>query len=266
MAKKKELEQDGQSELATSQHAPLAAAPDYITEGRDGFENLETTDLVFPRAVLMQALSPAVQDTEEYKAGDIVNSISMELIAARKTTRIIVPLKFWHEWIQWNPRSKGGGIAERSIDPRGPLADDCRKNIKIQDGDKEVRKVTEYLVFLVQPIDLQQMPDPSTMFCICCAKTNFKHGRRLLTLARMRGNKPLYAGAYAFTSATETNKKIGADFWVYNFSNAGWAPKEIFEELKAQYESLKDRTVTSAEPTVGESDEGVEEGAQKAGI
>lgn len=266
MSKKKESES---TELARGQQNALAPAPDYIEDSREGFENMTAADLVFPRAVLMQALSPQVQDTEEFSSGDIVNSVSNTLIAAREQVRTIVPLKFWHEWIEWRPRSEGGGMGERSTDPNSELAKIAHAGTKVKDGEKTVQKVTEYLVFLVLPIDEQQMPDPANMFCVCCAKTNYRHGRKLLTLARMRGNKPLYAGAYTFNAAKQTNKKVGADYYVFNFANNGWAPQEIYEALKRMYDQYRDQNVVAAAPqSDGESepDGDVGDAAEKAGI
>jgi len=245
-----------QTELAKAQDAPLAV-PSYITEGAQGFEHQQAGDLVFPRAILMQGLSPRVAD-KAAEAGEIYNSVTEELIAAISQKRAIVPVMFWHEWIEWSARIEGGGMVARSQDPEGALAKRCKGGeTSINEQGREVPSITEYMVFLVQPVDVENPLDASQMFCICCARTNYKHGRKLLTLARMRGNKPLFAGVYNFYAVEERNK-VGQRYYVFNFTNAGWAPEAVFENLKLEHARLKDTVVSAAAPVHEEEGSTVE--------
>lgn len=210
------------------------AIPDYVKRGdRAGFENVDTADYLFPRAVLMQPLSPAVQE-ERFSAGDIVNSLTEEILVAKNETVEIVPVLFWKEWIEWRARSEGGGILDRSRDPQGTLAQraaagETRVEKNEAGADQEVRAVRDYMVFLVQPLRADGTADPRDMICLSCAKTNLKHARKLLTLARLRGEVPLFAGKYTFGSQLEENKRISVKYWAFSFTNAGWTSAEIYK-------------------------------------
>lgn len=239
-------------ELAKRPESQLAPAPDYITAGNAGFENQQAGDLVFPRAMLMQALSPQVQNSK-FSPGDVVNSITEELITKADQPRAVVPIKFWHEWIEWGSRDSGGGILDRSQDPNGELAKRCKAGEKIISMGREVPAITEYMVFLFQPVDTENPCDASKMFCACCARTNYKHARKLLTLARLRGNKPLYAGVYNMTPKREQNTK-NQSYYVFTFSNAGWAPKEVFQELEVRFQQMSGVNISSAAPEQGEGE------------
>lgn len=242
------------TDLATTNTGALAPAPSYITDGAAGFENQQQGDLVFPRAVLMQALSPAVAD-KNAEAGQIVNSVTNDVFAEPGQKRAVVPVMFWHEWIEWGDRDAGGGMIDRSQDPESDLAKRCKAGEKIERNGREVPAITEYLVFLMQPVDTEIPCDATQMFCVCLAKTNYKHGRKLLTLARMRGNKPLFAGVYNIYSIEEKNAK-GQRYYVFNFTNAGWAPEAVFNSLSAEYEKLKEVVVMASAPAAEEERSG----------
>jgi len=231
--------------------AGVPARPDYITEGQQGLEDVEQKDLLFPRAVLMQDLSPQVKE-KKFSAGDIVNSVTGDIIVGCEDQPIeFIPVLFWHEWIEWQPRDEGGGMIEYSRDREGELARRyyAGEMRTLKDG-REVRAVTAYLVFLVQPLGPDGTADASKMFCIGCAKSNLKHGRKLLTLAKMRGNVPLFAGKYTFGPNEETNRKLNTQYWAFEFENAGWTPSDVFEVLTKLHEELKKSTVgtTPEEP------------------
>jgi hypothetical protein len=237
------------TDLATTEETGLAAAPSYLAKGDTGFESMQSGDLIFPRAALMQSLTPSVVE-RVHDAGDIVNSVTDEVICHVGEKRSITPVMFWHEYIEWSSRAEGGLLLGRSQDSEGELAQRARASEKRNEDGREVPAITEYLVFLVQPIDIPDPTDASQMFCICCARSNYKFGRKFLTLARMRGNYPLFAGAYALSTTLTKNSK--GQFYTFSFANAGWTPEAVFKSIAEQYTKFKTRTISAAPPMAAE--------------
>ena len=82
-------------------------------------------------------------------------------------------------------------------------------------------------------------------YLLCLSKTSFKHGRRLLMLARNRKAKdrngqltgaPLFAGKYKMN--TELVERNDLRWYETKFENAGWADAEGFAAARALHASL----------------------------
>lgn len=201
----------------------------------EGLENMRPGDLLVPRLVLLQALSPQVNEGDNI-AGQIINSITGEVWIDKDEKENFIPVYHYIEWIQWGDRDLKEGIIARSLDPNGKLAQMAMRAQKYTDSKGvEQFMVTEYhnIVTIFPEID-DKMP-----IIISCAKTNHKKGRKLLGLARYRGRYPLYAGQYSIQSNMEENQ-AGQKYYVFDFANAGWAAKELFEALKELYSQIKD--------------------------
>lgn len=219
------------SDEIIKQEKQLPAAPEFIQKSSDGFENVRGKDLAPPRLKLMQALSPEVQE-ETFSPGDVVNSISGELVFKRDQEISFVPIYHFVSWIEWG--EQGEGMRNVSIDPSSEIAQAAARGEKsIKDG-KETFRVTEYHNFFVIAVPLEE---PMEMFHIGFAKTNYKVGRKLIGLAKMRGDYPLYAGRYKLSSDTEENKK-SQKYKVFQVRNDGWVDEKTFIEAKKQYEII----------------------------
>lgn len=216
-----------------------------------GLENVRMGDLLLPRIVLMQALSPEVADTGKYKSGDLVDSLDDTLLAESGKPLKMVVLKHFPSWIRWRPRDEGGGVIEDSQDPNGALA----KEFAGYDWkDKEQKKdIVEYHNFAVMLPDV----DLGRIYMLGCGKTNHKHGRKLVSRMKMRGpTLPAFAGLYTVKSETEKNKE-GQAFKVFSFENAGWCPPEILETVKKAYAAIADRKIkVEVDSTEGEAGQG----------
>lgn len=227
----------------------LPAAPDYLEQGRDGLENMRPQDLLVPRLILMQALSPAVVDKNvDADAGDMFNSMTMERWVAEGDLAEFIPVFHYLEWIKWGSRDEGEGILGRSRDPKSDLAISAARR---EQNEKGRPIVTEYHNFVCLFPELG-MDHPVV---IGCAKTNHSRGRHLLGLACYRGNYPLYSGKYTVEAEQRTNVK--GTFYVFKFANAGWASKEEFAFAKEFSENIKGRDVVAHDP--GSEEESAEE-------
>jgi len=84
----------------------------YSTGLGRGIEDVDTVDIIKPRILLLQALSPAVADGLG-KPGEFMNNISNSVYG---NSMIIQPIKYFKTRIKWIPRIEGGGIECRADD------------------------------------------------------------------------------------------------------------------------------------------------------
>lgn len=249
MAKAKQtLEKDEDTTaLAKSGPTAIAALPAFMQDAlgdpnqKTGFENVDSKDFLVPRLKIIQGLSPEITEDKEYngksyKLGQLVNSMTGEIVAGpgEQVEFIIIGYSKW--WVLWG--KPGEGIIEASGDPDSPLAARCRAR---ELNDKKKPVVTEYHQFLVL---LPSRDNPSwatTPYILGFAKTNYKHGRKLLTMARNRclvGGKmlPLFASTYNLKTETEENKN-GDKYKVYATTIGEWVQDaDVYAQLKSIFD------------------------------
>jgi hypothetical protein len=222
--------------------------PAHIVSSSAGFEDVQAGDLLIPRLVLMQALSPAVVEGSR-KAGEVINSLTGEVWIEKERVAVFSPVFHYKEWIIWGDRDEGQGILERSTDPSSELALTAARQTRNEAGDL---LVTEYHNFIA----VLRERGPSKPVVLGCARTNFKHGRKLLGLAKYRGNYALYAGTYSVGAVLETNKR-GQSYYAWGFENVGWVDPGELPVLVTLHEELKSLRWKTDAPT-GEVSEKVE--------
>lgn len=259
MAKAKGKTKPKKDDTAMSVYGANVQLPAHILEdeelGAVGLENMEARDMVIPRLVLMQGLSPQVTEGEA-TIGQIYNSVTREMLLDRDEECFFIPIYHYKEWIQWADRSSNQGIADRTMDPESEMAQSAMRGDTRENSEgREVRIVTEYHNFVVF---LPHVSLEYPMILGCC-RTNYKKGRQLLALARYRGNRPLFAGRYTLTTAEEVNRK-NQKYQIFNFENAGWAEAEEYEASKAMYdvvkEAYKQRRLSADHSDDGDASEG----------
>lgn len=87
---------------------------DYGDMAHAGFEDTTVKDLSIPFINVMQSISPEVEDQTipGVKAGDLVNSVTREIM---KQPLCVIPIEKEEVWVEWVPRAKGGGLAGRHL-------------------------------------------------------------------------------------------------------------------------------------------------------
>lgn len=102
------------------------AGYDYGDMKHDGFEDVKISDLSIPFISVLQSNSKLVEDGDgDYKAGDLVNSVSGEVV---KQPLVVQPVHKDHLWAEWVPRSKGGGRGDSFADDDPIVIDLIKKN------------------------------------------------------------------------------------------------------------------------------------------
>ena len=194
-----------------------------LTPSRGFDDNVSSEDYLLPRLELLQALSPTVQE-EKGKAGELVNSITK-----RKVNTTFIPVRLEKTFIRWIPRSEGGGIEYRTNNPLDPRV---IEDTKWKDGDKPL--CTAYLNFLC----LAEGED--TPIVVSFANTSYTAGRKLLTMARMRGGD-LFSRKYKVSSVKKTNN-LGT-FFVLNVEEVGPVTSDEFARAESLYNAFSSKEI-----------------------
>lgn len=111
---------------------------DYGNMAHEGFEDTKITDLSIPFINVLQSNSPEVenQTIEGAKAGDLLNSVTKEII---KQPFVVIPVLKEESWVEWVPRTKGGGLVNRhepdSEVVKAAIAKNGGSRIPPKDGD-----------------------------------------------------------------------------------------------------------------------------------
>ena len=184
-------------EIAKAQGGSLMQAE----KEQRGFESgVDQQDLIIPRAKLIQALSPEMQEgLEGIKIGSIINSLTKEVLPD-----VFIPIFSFKNYIRFNPRSKDdpnfdadfepGAIIWRSSDPSDPLVLEQTKFGP--NGEKPV--ATTFLNFF------SFFPGVTMPVIVSFSKTSYRTGKQLLSLGKFCG-VDMFSRKYRLTSQMETN-------------------------------------------------------------
>lgn len=225
--------------------------PDYIKQGEArGNENVGTDDLVIPRLILLQKISPELDKNdalfiEGAEDGQFANSLTREVYNAPIN---IVPVFYRKEYVVFKDRKKGGGF-------RGMFANEELAKTFCADheegADLEITETGNHFCFIVKEDGShEEISIPMT-------STKLKVSRQINSLVRMRGGDR-WAGCYALGSVSQKND-LGT-FYNYSVVNNGWASKEVYEAGEKVYEQIKSGVKTADYGP--EEDKPVDEGTE----
>ena len=172
-----------------------------VVPGR-GFEGLkiDRTDLLVPRAKLMQPLSPEVLE-HGMVVGSIVNSLLVEHLPSR-----VVPIFCFKSYLRFNARNTSdagydaayepGALIWRSTDPNDPRVQD---ETKFGDNGEKPLAMTCLNFFSL-------FPGVAMPIIVSFSKTSYRTGKQLLSLARFCGGD-MWSHAYQLGSTLQKNEQ-----------------------------------------------------------
>lgn len=207
----------------------LGERPDWIDENSArGSEDVTVNDIILPRIDILQALSPQIKRTnpnyiEGAEQGQIFNTISGEIYGSEL---LFVPVVFKREFIVWQDRDLGGGF--RGSFPTAEAAEAERRNLENPDSHEVVETHVHFVLVLHGDGRLEEA-------VLSMAKSKRKVSRKLNSLVQMfPGDR--FARVYKL-SAVEVDGQKG-EFWNFDVSPVGWAPKKVWEKGQATYEAI----------------------------
>jgi len=206
---------------------------------RRGHETpVDNSDLMIPRAKLLQALSPEVQDDpKRFFQGMILNSITKEELPKDDQGWItFIPIMRSVNWLRFNPQSdkdpdfnpefEAGAIIWRSNNPSDPRV--------IAEGawgpKSEPPKATKFINYLAL------VPGHSMPIVISFGKTSFKAGKALSTMTQFAPGD-LFSWRYRLRSKKEQND-AKQQYFVLVVEQCGQCPKDEFQKAESIYKTF----------------------------
>ena len=207
-------------------------------QGR-GFEGgVDREDLILPRAVLLQALSPQIGEVDGLKAGMVINNITNEVLPEK-----FIPIFRYVEFLKFNPRDskspeydpafEPGALIWRTNDPADPRTVECRFS---EDGSKPTAiKTMNFLCYF------PYVPMPVVL---SFSKTSYKAGKKLISLAQFSGGD-MFSKIYALK--VKQADKDGIKYYILDVAPIGKANKEDFAIAEAWYEQFRGKEIKTHE-------------------
>ena len=200
-------------EVATTDTKDLAALEAQLYKGADeagGDFGME--DLTIPRLVILQSNSPQVDKNEGAyvegaEAGMIYDTVSGTLFSGEDGI-VILPIHYRHSYVEWIPRTSGGGfVADYEISVGQALLDTCEKDDKGHDilpNGNQLVNTMEYIVYLLGQ-------DGPHQAILTMTSTQLRKGKKwnsnIMKPLAPGVPAPFYARAFRFTTVPERNAK-----------------------------------------------------------
>lgn len=198
---KKALAKAGATDLATVDYGEYANA---------GFEATSSDDFAVPFLDILQGQSPEVESLASAKPGMFHNTVTDDLFDGKTGVSIVV-CGTAHEYVEWVPRAKGGGIAGRhkvdsDIVAKARQSAESFNDLKTENGNELVETFYAYII-----INLPEGPVPAVL---SCSSTRIKPYKAMMTKANMimvptpDGRKvkpPLFAHKFRLTTDKRKN-------------------------------------------------------------
>lgn len=219
--------------------------PSYIKNNTTrGSENVAPSDLIIPRLILLQKMSPQLNKNDPSYInnvcdGDFLNSLTK---CSYKPPINIISIYYRKDYTIFKKRIKGGGF-------RGIFKDfeTAINHIETQEDkeDLEVIETGNHFCFL---------PETREEIVLSMSSTKLRISRIFNSLIRMRGKLDRWAGKYLLSSQLENNDK--GSFWNFGISNNGWTNKEDYAICESIYLNIIKRSIDPQNNSTDVQDKG----------
>lgn len=223
------------------------------TEAPRGLEKVDTADIIMPRLVLAQAMSPEVANAAEngygIQVGDIFDNLSKQVLCKAGQELEFIPVVLGKSRMHLGDLDKGEGILCRADDaikarPGGDGKDeggnpttDCGKCILKEWDEEEGRpQCSLFYNFILL------LPQLGMMRVVWSNKhTNVKVAKRFISTAASL-NADFFAQKYTLKTVTEKSDKY--TYKNFDFKPVGWVSEQEYSAAERFYASLKGKTWT----------------------
>lgn len=232
-------------------------------DGETGFEEIKASDYSIPYLQLLQPMSPELKENKSLKMGDIMNTVTGEIFAGDDGIAFI-PVYWDHNYVEWVPRDKGGGLVGKHA-----LDSDVVKHAKEKAGTEFGKLSTPEGNDLIETryayglgIEADGSVNPAV---ISFTSTKIKVAKNWITKAAgiqlphpsgVRKQAPLFSHRYRLKVVTEKNSKGEFYNWgqvVFDGDNAAEARLSPTDPLLIQARDLRDMIKSGAARAADES-------------
>ena len=228
MAKAKKAAAKKGSEVAKRGTTAVAEPVDYSEYEQsvgDGFDGIDSSDLLVPFLVILQGLSPQITEKlPGFETGQIINSVTEEIWDENRILHF-VPASVQHMYMEWKP-DRGGFVAQHEIS--SDVVQWCKAN---QQFGKYATEAGNDLVetYHIYGVIVDKETKETTPALISFKSTAIKSAKAWFTKARSiqirtpngRRAAPLFSHRYILASKPAQNKKGKYFAWDIKLDNPG---------------------------------------------
>lgn len=261
MAKKTaEVQESPKTELAVVDKNLPATYEDMQADANIGRGQMGVEDTSLPYLAILQSLSPQVKkgemQLEDAEEGMLFNTVTQELIDGEEGVDFI-PCFFQKAWVEWQPRSTGGGFVKSDSTP--DRLNTCKQDELGFDilPNGNILMPTYYYYGLMVREDGATEP-----IIVSMTRTALKKGRKLNNMIqskRIAGpnglfNPPMFAQKFHLSTMME--KKPKGDFYNWNITPRGLVEeKDVYAEAKELAKAVEKGLVKAGVPNTEMAEE-----------
>ena len=231
--------------VAKKSNAQLAEVHDlFLADAGSGVDDLGSEDLAIPFVKILQKMSDELDDLDNAKAGDIINSVTKEVTKGKNGIRVI-PCAYRLEWIEWEPRGTGTG-APYAIYHTGdqiPATErsDDNKDMVVDGGGRYLERTAQHYVLVVDEDGMTQqalLPMKATQF-----KKSKQWNSAIKSIKMKDGNgnlftPPRFSHIWKMTTVSEENKNGSWHGWQIEKDEVISDP-DVYAEAKHLAQSIQ---------------------------
>jgi hypothetical protein len=228
------------------------AVPDYLKEvtGTAGLENVRPEDLILPRLMICQALSPQKKRSSDnfipgLEDGNLFNTVTGEVYGGKVK---IVPLVYTQSRILFRDLEEGGGMLCQSLNginggKLSPTCDACPKSKFSEDGDVPECSLFMNFACLLMP--------SKQLIAVSFKSSGLKAARAWISRMKYT-DKPIFSQVYAISTVEKKGAK--GEYFVPTIRFDNWVQDvETYKFAEAAYNSIKGKNIKTDEPEAGEA-------------
>lgn len=237
------------SDKLTKKHEETAGAlvvPDFLKgiHSSEGFDAMDKADLILPRIVVCQAMTPQRKRTspsfiDGLADGDLFNSVSGQIYGESAE---VIPLMFSKSRIYFRDLATGGGILCQSFNgvnggTISPTCEACPNSQFSADGGSPACNLFYNYPVLILP--------NRELAVLSLKSSSLKIAKRWNSRMKLLGDKPMYAGVYEIRILEQSNQKGTFFSPVINFRR--FVDEGEFDFASQTYASLKGKKIATDE-------------------
>ena len=226
-------------------NAQLAEVHDlFLEDAGSGVDDLGSEDLAIPFVKILQKMSDELDDLDNAKAGDIINSVTKEVTKGKNGIRVI-PCAYRLEWIEWEPRGTGTGapFAIYHTGDQIPATErsDDNKDMVVDGAGRYLERTAQHYVLVVDEDGMTQqalLPMKATQF-----KKSKQWNSAIKSIKMKDGNgnlftPPRFSHIWKMTTVSEENKNGSWHGWQIEKDEVISDP-DVYAEAKHLAQSIQ---------------------------
>jgi len=231
--------------VAKKSNAQLAEVHDlFLEDAGSGVDDLGSEDLAIPFVKILQKMSDELDDLDNAKAGDIINSVTKEVTKGKNGIRVI-PCAYRLEWIEWEPRGTGTGapFAIYHTGDQIPATErsDDNKDMVVDGAGRYLERTAQHYVLVVDEDGMTQqalLPMKATQF-----KKSKQWNSAIKSIKMKDGNgnlftPPRFSHIWKMTTVSEENKNGSWHGWQIEKDEVISDP-DVYAEAKHLAQSIQ---------------------------